>query len=707
MSEPSPGRAPKSILAAAGELRLTLVKILQGQWGVTWPILVALIAVTLPWTADNFSWTRQVLLIAVFGLISTGLVISFGYAGELQFGQIAIFAVGAYLSGIVAKLGLSDILVLVIMAAAAASLIGLVLAGVALRLGGWALGMVSFFLVLIIPDLVAVFGSVTGGYIGLSGIPPPTLFGAPLGPNGLYVFSIITLVIWIAFCRSLLRSRYGSVFRVCREGKVLASSLGLSSQYVKVVAYTLGAAPAGAAGVLFTFANLYVGATSFSLESSIAVLAAVILGGAESLYGAVLGAAILQLGPFNSASFQQYAILVYGLFLLAVAILLRTGISGLARQGCRRLARAVAGGSPTASVAQLALLSEAARAAQAADGRDQARDGGSTIAREPGPAGSPEPGSPGAPAPAAALAVVPRKRTGPGSLEPEGMLASSGGVVALEVEGVSRSFGGVLALDGVNFRAEACQITALIGTNGSGKTTLLNTISGLVRPDKGCVRVLGQEAVGQPAHKVARLGLARTFQTPAIPRGMSALDVAASGRFIAERQGVASCGLRLPGARQAAKRDQEAGWSALELTGLSGVADQEASALPLGARRLLEVARAITGGAQVMLLDEPAAGLSPLELDTLAEVLLRVRQQGVACVLVEHNFPFVTGLADLIYVMHLGSVIVTGTSAEIEASQTVAQVYLGRSVDRARRTGPETEAVQGVADRGDQPRETL
>jgi branched-chain amino acid transport system permease protein len=686
MSEPSAGRAPKSILPAAGELRLTLVKILQGRWGLTWPILVALIAVTLPWTANNSSWTRQVLLIAVFGLISTGLVISFGYAGELQFGQIAIFAVGAYLSGIVAKLGLSDILVLVIMAAVAASLLGLVLAGIALRLGGWALGMVSFFLVLIIPDLVAVFGSVTGGYIGLSGIPLPTLFGAPLGQNGLYVFSLITLVIWIAFCRSLLRSRYGSVFRVCREGKVLASSLGLSSQYVKVVAYTLGAAPAGAAGVLFTFANLYVGATSFSLESSIAVLAAVILGGAESLYGAVLGAVILQLGPFNSASFQQYSILVYGLFLLAVAILLRTGISGLARQGCRRLARAIAGGSPAASVAQLAMVSEAARAAQvaqAADGRDQARDGGSAIARELGPGGSPEPGS------------------------PDGMLASSGGVVALEVEGISRSFGGVVALDGVNFRAEAGQITALIGTNGSGKTTLLNTISGLVRPDNGRVRILGQEAVGQPAHKVARLGLARTFQTPAIPRGMSALDVAASGRFIAERQGVASCGLRLPGARQAGKRDQEAGRSALELTGLSGVADQEASALPLGARRLLEVARAITGGAQVMLLDEPAAGLSPLELETLAEVLLRVRQQGVACVLVEHNFPFVTGLADLIYVMHLGSVIVTGTSAEIEASQTVAQVYLGRSVDRARRTRPETEAVQGVADRGDQPRETL
>ncbi|HTA02522.1 MAG TPA: branched-chain amino acid ABC transporter ATP-binding protein/permease [Streptosporangiaceae bacterium] len=664
MSEPSAGRAPKSILPAAGELRLALVKILQGRWGVTWPILVALIAVTLPWTANNSSWTRQVLLIAVFGLISTGLVISFGYAGELQFGQIAIFAVGAYLSGIVAKLGLSDILVLVVMAAVAASLLGLVLAGIALRLGGWALGMVSFFLVLIIPDLVAVFGSVTGGYIGLSGIPLPTLFGASLGQNGLYLFSVITLVIWIAFCRSLLRSRYGSVFRVCREGKVLASSLGLSSQYVKVVAYTLGAAPAGAAGVLFTFANLYVGATSFSLESSIAVLAAVILGGAESLYGAVLGAAILQLGPFNSASFQQYSILVYGLFLLAVAILLRTGISGLARQGCRRLARAIAGGSPAVSVARLALVSEAARAAQvaqAADGRDQAR----------------------------------------------GMLASSGGVVALEVEGISRSFGGVVALDGVDFRAAAGQITALIGTNGSGKTTLLNTISGLVRPDNGRVRILGQEAVGLSAHKVARLGLARTFQTPTIPRGMSALDVAASGRFIAERHGVASCGLRLPAARQAGKRDQEAGRSALELTGLSGVADQEASALPLGARRLLEVARAITGGAQVMLLDEPAAGLSPLELETLAEVLLRVRQQGVACVLVEHNFPFVTGLADLIYVMHLGSVIVTGTSAEIEASQTVAQVYLGRSVDRARRTRPETEAMQGVADRGDQPRETL
>ncbi len=657
MSDASIRRGPDNPGPPAARLRLTAVQLLEGRWGVTWPVLVAVIAVSLPWTSDNFFWTRQVLLIAVFGLISTGLVISFGYAGELQFGQIAVFAVGAYLAGIIAKLGVSDILVLVIMAGLAASLLGLILAGIALRLGGWALGMISFFLVLIIPDAVAVFSSVTGGYIGLAGIPLPTLFGAPLGQTGLYVFSIILLVVWVAFCRSLLRSRYGSVFRVCREGSVLAGSLGLSSQYVKVVAYTLGAVPAGAAGVLFTFANLYVGSTSFSLSSSIAVLAAVILGGAESLYGALIGAAILQLGPFDSASFQEYAVLVYGLFLLAVAILLRSGLSGLARQACRRAARAI-GGSSRPVVTGGDASTPAAGAGAGAGDPDSGRAG--------------------------------RLAGGIAATAPSGPAADS---LALDVAGVSRSFGGVVALDSVNLRAEAGQITALIGTNGSGKTTLLNAVSGLVRPDSGRIRILGQDAVGEPAHKVARLGLARTFQTPSIPRGMTVLEVAASGRFMAERHGVVSCGLRLPDVRRAGRSDRAAGWSALELTGLSGVAEREASALPLGARRLLEVARAVTGGARVMLLDEPAAGLSPLELDTLANVLRRVRAEGVACVLVEHNFPFVTGIADLIYVMHLGSVIVTGTAVEIAASQTVASIYLGRTVDQLRRPEPQTDAT--------------
>ena len=153
-------------------LRHTASNVLEGKWGIAWPMLIAVAALVAPWAINQF-WIGQILLIATYSLIVSGLVLSFGYAGELQFAQIAMFALGAYLSGILAVHGVNDLLLLCLIAGAAASLLGLGLSAIALRLGGWALGMSSFFLVLIVPDAVTVLSSWTGGYYGLSAIPLP------------------------------------------------------------------------------------------------------------------------------------------------------------------------------------------------------------------------------------------------------------------------------------------------------------------------------------------------------------------------------------------------------------------------------------------------------------------------------------------------------------------------------------------------------
>lgn len=623
--------------AVQARWREVLVSTMVGKTRVVWPILAAIGLLTLPWTSGNAFWTREALLIVIYALMSTGLVISFGYAGELQFGQIAMFAVGSYVSGILANRGVSDVLALAVISGAGAAAVGLLLAAIALRLSGWALGMVSFFLVLVIPDIVVVMGSITGGYLGLSVTVTPTFFGDSINPTALFIFAAVVLIVWIVFCRNVLASRYGGVLRISRESATLAGSLGLSARAVKLVAYTVGAFPAGVAGMLFTFANQYVGSASFSLDASIAVLAAVILGGSESLYGAIIGAAILQLGPFSSNGFQNYALLAYGAFLVTVAVLLRSGLSGIARSALARLSMAISG---SGSASPPSPFDDAGEVARVPDIQSSvaAAQSGATVSQHSS------------------------KR-------------ESGGLV---VSNVSRSFGVVAALRDVSLRANPAEITALIGTNGSGKTTLLNIVSGFIAPDTGSVEAFGQLLPSRQAFEVARCGVARTFQTPRVPRGMSVAEVAASGRYGLARTGVLACGLNLRSARHASRGDRDGSDRALALVGLSHLATQEAVSLPLGARRLLEVARAYCAGARVLLLDEPAAGLSPIELDTLAEVLLEVRAEGTACVLVEHNFSFVKRLADCVYVLHLGNVIATGTPADIQSDKRVAEVYLGR-----------------------------
>lgn len=651
-------------------LRQTASNILEGKWGITWPMLIAVAALAAPWAVNQF-WVGQILLIATYSLIVSGLVLSFGYAGELQFAQIAMFAVGAYLSGILAVHGITDILLLCLIAGLAASLVGLALSAVALRLGGWGLGMSSFFLVLIVPDAVTVLSSWTGGYYGLSAIPFPRLLGVKLDGRGIYLFAIVTLICWIAFNRNVLISRYGGIFRMVRESPILAGTVGVSPRRVKIIAYALGAFPAGVAGTIYAFTYQYVASSTFSLDASIAILGAAILGGAESLYGAVVGATLLQLGPFGLNSFAQYSVLIYGVFLVFVAIVLRSGLSGVAAALCRKAARWIRPALATASGPVLDIAADSsppitpaeyAGAEHAGAGADRTEQAGAEADR-PEQAGAeadrttPEAGTPRAPA----------ERP-------------------LSVDGVSKAFGGVRALDHVDLTAPAGAITALVGANGSGKTTLLNVISGVIVPDAGSVR-LGDAALplGSP-HRIARLGVARTFQTPSIPRGMTTWQAAASGRVGTSRVGLLSSGFRLPAARRAHAEDVESAEAALALVGLTDVAQAQAASLPLGSRRLLEVARGICSGASLFLLDEPASGLAPHELDRLAVVLRALRDRGIAVLVVEHNFRFLTDIAQTVYVMHLGAVLACGEPSAIADNDEVAASYLGYNRKRAPRT---------------------
>jgi branched-chain amino acid transport system permease protein len=247
----------------------------------------------------------------------------------------------------------------------------------------------------------------------------------------------------------------------------------------------------------------------------------------------------------------------------------------------------------------------------------------------------------------------------------------------LRLESVSKVFGGVDAVREVSFVATAGQITALIGPNGSGKTTTLNLINGFLRPTAGRILLGDDDLTGLPAERVARRGLARTFQTPAIPRDMSVLDVVASSRINAHSPSLLSMILRLPGYRRSLAENRQIAAGSLAILGLGPVAGEPAAEMALGTRRMIELARALCAGPQVVLLDEVASGLDRDEVQQLATVLRRIRDAGATVILVEHNFSLVQSLADHVVVLAGGSVLTDGDPRTIAEHPEVLERFLG------------------------------
>jgi branched-chain amino acid transport system permease protein len=548
-------------------------------------------------------------------MLVSSLNLSLGYAGELALGQVAVYAVGAYVAGYLGVHGHTDALLQLLAGGAAALIVGLLIGVPGLRFGGWSLAMSSFFLVLIIPDIVTLSGSKIGGFAGLPGIPPFTLLGHALDASATYFCVLLIAVIWLTIFRNIVTSRFGNALLVMRHSPIVASSVGISVYRMKLLTYAVSAVAAGLAGVLFTQVDGFIAPSTFSFSLAIAVLAASVLGGQRSVYGAIFGAALLSLAPLAFTSFAQYSTIIYGVFLLSSGVLLSQGLAGIVRPYMYRWV----------------------------------------------------PGSRPAVVPVLAHEGVQRVDLRRG--------------MPLEVASVSISFGGIAALDGVSLTARPGEITALIGPNGSGKTTLLNAVSGFHRVSRGTISIGSRRTDSYASHRLARLGVARTFQTPSMPVALTTTDVVASGRFARARPGLLPASIRSPGYWRTRREDARQTAAVLRSLRLERLADQEAASLPLGTRRLVEVGRALVSGAQVLLLDEVASGLDEGELGDLARLLCMLRDAGLTIVLVEHNFDLVLRLADTIYVLAQGRVIAAGPPAEIRSNIEVERVYLGQAAD--------------------------
>jgi branched-chain amino acid transport system permease protein len=448
------------------------------------------------------------------------------------------------------------------------------------------------------------------------------------------------------FSWALVHSRVGHRFVALHTSEQLATSIGITAYRTKLLAIGISSVLAGAAGGIYVYTQQFFAPGSSSVNFAVLLLAGMVIGGGGSITGPLIGGAIiLGINQFFT-SLQQYNGIVFGVLLLLFAIFLPNGLLARLNVVGERL-----GINPP---------------------RGFGVPGGRGLT-DAGPAGM-------------AVSAAPVNGSGPGAgltaqaarqLPPWPPVIGAGDQGALVVEGARRSFGGVTAVDNVDLTVKRGQIHGLIGSNGSGKTTLLNLISRFYSLDAGQIRIGSVRLDDKPPHAVARAGIARTFQSPKLMLRQTALEnVIPAVELRVRCLGLESV-LRLPRGIRVNRQARAEALEILQTLGLHYVLAQEASALPHGTRRLVELARAIALRPSFVLLDEPAAGLSPVELELLAEVCQNLARSGVGVLLIEHNVPMVLSIADTVTCLHQGKTLFQGTPEELRANTSVASVFLG------------------------------
>jgi ABC-type branched-subunit amino acid transport system ATPase component/ABC-type branched-subunit amino acid transport system permease subunit len=562
-------------------------------------------------------YTQMLALAGIYAIVAQGLNLLTGYTGQTSLGHAGLYAIGAYTGALLAtKLGLdfwSAFPLSVLLTAGA----GVLIAFPSFKLEGPYLAMVTIAFGIIVNSTLVEWTDLTGGTQGVLNIPHPMIAGARLPLERQFVLIVVALTLATLLLRNLMRSPWGRAFIAVRENPIAAQSVGLSTRGVKTVAFTISAALAGAAGHLFAFFQGFISPEAFEFDSSIFFLTTVIFGGAGTLAGPLVGAPIMTFLPELLQRFVDYRLIIYGTIIVASLYALPLGIVG-------------------------------------------------TLIRRRTALPQSTPATPRV-SPHKATIQPPERRQKTSQLPRP--------VVTLD--DIQMSFGGVQALNGISFAVNPGSIHALIGPNGAGKTVLLNILCGYYRPTNGHVRLGEQVITGLPAHQVARLGIARTFQTAQLFGELTVLQNVLAG-FPGQTEGrLLDSALITPRLRREEAQRLVAAQELLAFVGYSSNTRAPANSLPFGYQRLVEIARALALNPILLIMDEPAAGLNPKEIEDLNDLITRIRARDVAILLVEHHMDLIMGISNRITVLDYGEKLAEGTPAEIQADPRVVQAYLG------------------------------
>lgn len=592
----------------------------------TLAIAVALLLAAWATVTVNGYFVFVIAGVALLAICGVGLNVLLGLTGQVSFGHVGFYAIGAYSVAVLTGQAGWSFWAAWPVGALIAAATGALLALPALRARGPGLAMVTIAFGFIVEHGAVEWRALTGGQNGLMGIAQPSLPGVDGGERALTLIAIVLLgVVLFAYAR-LARGTWGAAMRAVRDSETAAASIGIAPLVVKTVAFSFSAALAGLAGGLFAPLQGMVTPGMFSFLQSILFVLVVMIGGAGTIAGPLVGAVVVGLLPELLSSMENLRLLFFGALLLVVLWVAPEGVVGVvARTASRLFRRGGALALPTTTHGQTAR-------------------------------------APNLPA------------------RPEAQRADLGAT------GLTMIFGGVRAVDNLSFTLPAGRVTSLIGPNGAGKSTVLNMLSGYYRPQSGG-RSMGPTAIAaRGACDSARRGIARTYQTSQLFGGMTAEDNVA----IALSRG--QLGPLFGSAAFTAAAVRRRARDLLLACGYDGAPHALAADLPHVDRRLVEIARALATGPAVLLLDEPAAGLSREDKERLGRLLRQIAESGIAVGLVEHDMSLVMAISDGIVVIDAGQHLATGTPGEIRGDPRVRRAYLGDPAE----SGASPDAVPGV-----------
>ncbi len=567
--------------------------------------------VVLPVAFDNPYLLNVLQTIGIYAIAAIGLNILVGFAGLKSLGHGGFFAIGAYASVLLpARFGMA-VLPAMILAMTIAAVVGAVVALPTLRATGPYVAMITLAFALIVSSLAIRLAGVTNGPAGIFDIHRPDLYGTPLDDRAYFY-----LIAGIAFtgqlaAATLLRGPVGRALLAVQGSEVAAEVIGVNVYLWKITAFIIAAAYGGLAGALFGHQTVFLNSDPFSIDLSIELLAMVILGGAGTLLGPIVGSAALELLVQFLSAFPLILPLLTGTVLVVAIIAFPRGIVGSVRDRMLR---------PT-----------------------------------------------------------PYKRP---ERDYSPWLTRSAAGPILELTNIARRFGGLTALDGLDLVVHPGTVHALIGPNGSGKSTAINLITGIYAADSGSITYKGSRLPRHVSpHQIARKGVTRTFQTLRLFPGMSVLDNVLVGREATPTSRRPQLLPPIVSSWRQERANREIALSLLAFLGLGDVAHLGAMSLPYGQQRLVEIARALGTRPALLILDEPAAGMSEAEIDFLRTRLQRLRESGITILLIEHHMDFVLGIADTITVLDHGRTIAEGPPDMIRTDPRVVGAYLGPALE--------------------------